>query len=92
MGARKLTGNPAAILSSEIVFVPARRLTFPVKVKPLFSLLPNADPTFKPPSYNFSKDTLSLFMFTAISLSVPIELTESKTRHYFYRMYKTLLL
>jgi hypothetical protein len=32
------------MLSSAILFVPARRLTGPVKVNSLFSLVPNADP------------------------------------------------
>lgn len=35
------------MLSNAILFVPARRLTGPVKVNFLFSLVPNADPVIE---------------------------------------------
>lgn len=40
----ELTGNPTATLSSASLFVPASRLTGPLKVNCLFSLVPKADP------------------------------------------------
>ena len=44
LGRRELTGNPTATLSSAIVFVPARRLTFSVYVNLLYCLVPKAEP------------------------------------------------
>lgn len=46
-----LTGNPTAILSSAILFVPACRLTDPVNVNCLCSLVPKVDPVT---SYNMT--------------------------------------
>lgn len=39
-----LTGNPTAILRSEIVLTPALRLTFPLKVNLLYVRVPEAEP------------------------------------------------
>jgi hypothetical protein len=41
---RELTGNPTATLSSAILFVPACRLTLPVYVNLLLSLVPKDEP------------------------------------------------
>lgn len=40
----ELTGNPTATLSSAILFVPACRLTLPVYVNLLLSLVPKEEP------------------------------------------------
>lgn len=40
----ELTGNPTATLNSAILFVPACKLTLPVYVNLLFSLVPKAEP------------------------------------------------
>lgn len=41
---KALTGKPRAMLRRAILLGPARRLTGPVNVNFLFSLLPKADP------------------------------------------------
>lgn len=42
-----LTGNPTAILSSEILFVPDFRPTFPVKENLKLPRVPKAEPTIR---------------------------------------------
>ena len=42
---RERTGSPQATLSSEILLVPARRLTLPLYEILLSSLVPEAEPT-----------------------------------------------
>jgi hypothetical protein len=47
VGIRILTGNPTAILSSEILFLPAFRPTFSVNVNLTFFRVPKADPIIR---------------------------------------------
>lgn len=45
MQIKELTGNPTTILRSEILFNPACKLTFPVKVNLWYCKLPKAEPS-----------------------------------------------